>query len=160
MLYCKKEKVLISSDTLWEKDLAVMTLRVEGSLALFHMQESLEKLAPLDVRLVCPGHGRPFTDMATALARSKEKITSYLDNSEQIGLDLLKKIIIYTLLMRQPVQEESFFSDLKATHWYPETVALYFSGEYEKMYADIMDGFLKRGIVEHRDGRLFTTIKP
>jgi hydroxyacylglutathione hydrolase len=160
VLYGKKEKVLISSDTLWEKDLAVMTLRVEGSLALFHMQESLEKLEPLDVRLVCPGHGKPFTDMASALGKSKQKIASYLNNREQIGLDLLKKIIVYTLLMRQPVKEETFYSDLMATPWFPETAALYFNGECEKMYADIIDGFLKRGIVERQDSQFVTTIKP
>ena len=35
VLYHKKEKVLISSDTLWEDDMAVMTIRVEGSRACF-----------------------------------------------------------------------------------------------------------------------------
>ncbi|MBU2627416.1 MAG: MBL fold metallo-hydrolase, partial [Proteobacteria bacterium] len=39
VLYHDKEKILISSDTLWENDMAVMTLRVEGSLAVFHLQD-------------------------------------------------------------------------------------------------------------------------
>ncbi len=46
----KQEKILISSDTLWEFDMAVMTIRVEGSMALLHMQESLQKLESLDVK--------------------------------------------------------------------------------------------------------------
>ena len=52
MLYNSQEKILISSDTLWESDMAVMTLRIEGSRALFQMQESLEKLELLDVKIV------------------------------------------------------------------------------------------------------------
>jgi glyoxylase-like metal-dependent hydrolase (beta-lactamase superfamily II) len=34
VLYNRKERLLISSDTLWENDMAVMTLRIEGSAAL------------------------------------------------------------------------------------------------------------------------------
>ena len=56
VLYDRREKILISSDTLWESDMAAMTLRVEGSMALFHMQESLQKLESLDVKRIYPGH--------------------------------------------------------------------------------------------------------
>ena len=64
VLYSRKEKLLISSDTLWKNDMAVMNLRVEGSAALFHMLESLEKLESLDVQMVYPGHGPPFNRYA------------------------------------------------------------------------------------------------
>ena len=37
--------------------MAIMTLRVEGSTALFRMQESLQKLEALDVKMIYPGHG-------------------------------------------------------------------------------------------------------
>lgn len=66
VLYNHSQKLLISSDTLWENDIAVMTLRVEGSLALFSARKSLEKIASLDVRQVYPGHGEPFRDVETA----------------------------------------------------------------------------------------------
>ena len=57
VLYNQRAKILLSSDTLWQTDMAVMTLRVEGSRALFHMQESLQKIEDLDVQKVYPGHG-------------------------------------------------------------------------------------------------------
>jgi len=160
VLYNKKEKILISSDTLWEKDMAVITPRVEGSLAIFHMQASLEQLESLDVNCIYPGHGSPFTDTKGAISKSKKKIESYMQNRELIGLDLLKKITIYTLLMRQPIEETAFFSYLMGTHWYKETVDLYFSGEHETKYNDILKDFLKRGIVKRQNGSLYTTIKP
>ena len=78
VLYNRREKLLISSDTLWESDMAVMTLRVEGSTALFHMQQSLQKLEALDVKIVYPGHGKPFTDMKKALSKCSKKIEHYL----------------------------------------------------------------------------------
>ncbi|MBM3302768.1 MAG: MBL fold metallo-hydrolase, partial [Deltaproteobacteria bacterium] len=57
VLYNRQHKVLLSSDTLWESDMAVMLVRVEGSGACFSMMRSLERLASLDVQVVYPGHG-------------------------------------------------------------------------------------------------------
>jgi len=160
VLYNEEEKVLISSDTLWENDMAVMTIRVEGSAAIFNMMESLEKIESLDVKIVYPGHGRPFTNIKEAISKSKKKIERFINNRELLGLDLLKKIIIYTLLMRKIVVQEEFFNQLMKTHWFKETIELYFSGEYEVKYNEIMQDFIKRGIVKHEDGKLFTTVKP
>ena len=137
-----------------------MTLRVEGSRALFDMQESLEKLEALEIKRIYPGHGRPYSDVKSALAKSKAKIESYFGNRELIGQDLIKKILVYTLLMKRTIQENDFYPYLMDTIWYPETVDLYFNGEYEKKYDEVMRGFLKRGVVKRKGASLFTTVKP
>ena len=107
-----------------------MTLRVEGSRALFDMQASLEKIENLDVQMVYPGHGKPFADMHNAIARSKQRIENFLKHPEAIGDDLLKKIIIYTLMMKKALPAGALFDYLMNTHWYQETVDLYFNGRY------------------------------
>jgi hydroxyacylglutathione hydrolase len=160
VLFNRREKILISSDTLWENDMAVMTLRVEGSRALFHMQESLENLESLDVKRVYPGHGRPFSDMKSAIAKSQEKLERYLSDRDTIGYDLIKKIIVYTLLMKKTTRENDFFPYLMNTHWFKETVDLYFNSEYEMKYIEIMNTFLERGVVKRKGGSLYTTVKP
>jgi hydroxyacylglutathione hydrolase len=160
VLYNRKERLLISSDTLWENDMAVMTLRIEGSAALFHMLESLEKLESLDVQMVYPGHGPPFKDMPKALSKTRKRLNHFLNHRDQLGLDLLKKIIIYTLMMRKTGDNDSFFDDLMQTHWYKETVELYFNGEYQAKYEAIMKDFRKRGIVKEKHGKIITTVKP
>lgn len=159
VLYHEKERLLISSDTLWENDLAVMTIRVEGSRAIFSLMESLGKLQRLDVKMVYPGHGEPFSNVDSALEKTKEQLLQYLENPKCIGNDLIKKIIIYTLMMKREADEETFFPYLMTTPWFVETVDLYFDGNYEKKYQDAMQGFLKRGIVKRKDGRIFTTVK-
>jgi len=160
VLYNRKEKVLISSDTLWENDLAVITVRVEGSAALFSMLGLLEKLVSLDVKAVFPGHGRPFTNMNEAITKSKNRIKKFLNNPDRIGSDLLKKITIYTLMMRKGVEEDTFFDRLMKTHWFKETVDLYFDGRHEAKYDEIMEKLTKRGVVKRKNGRLLTTVKP
>ena len=160
VLYNSQEKILISSDTLWESDMAVMTLRVEGSTALFRMQESLQKLESLDVKMIYPGHGRPFSDMKEAILKCKEKIESYLLDRDIIGNDLIKKIIIYTLLMEKTIKENDFFPYLMNTYWFKETVDFYFNNEYEMKYNEIMNVFFGRRVINRENGNLFTTIKP
>jgi glyoxylase-like metal-dependent hydrolase (beta-lactamase superfamily II) len=160
VLYNRKEKLLISSDTLWKNDMAVMNLRIEGNAAIFHMRESLEKLEALDVRKVYPGHGPPFKDMQKALSKTRKRLNRFLNHRDEIGLDLLKKIMIYTLMMRKTVDKDSFFDDLMHTYWYKETLDLYFNGEYKPKYEDIMKDFQKRGIVKEKHGKIFTIVKP
>jgi hydroxyacylglutathione hydrolase len=160
VLYNRKERILISSDTLWENDMAVMTVRVEGSRACFSMMESLGKLEKLDVKVVYPGHGKSFTDAAGAIGRARRRLEGFLGNKEKIGNDLLKKIIIYTLLMKKGTEESSFFDQLMTTHWFRENVDFYFEGNYRSKYDEIMNGFYRRGIVKIKCDKLFTSVKP
>lgn len=160
VLYNQQDKILISSDLLWENDTAVMTLRIEGSATLFNMMASLEKIASLDVKVVYPGHGKPFTNAKEAVAKSKQKIENFINNRALIGTDLLKKITIYTLLMKRTVGQKDFLGQLMQTHWFKETIDLYFNGDYEAKYNEIMQNFIKRGIVKPDKGKLYTTVKP
>lgn len=160
VFYHEKEKILISADTLWESDMAVITERVEGSRACFSMLESLEKLEELDVNMVYPGHGRPFSDVSGAIARTRKRLRGFLESRRKMGDDLLKKIIVYTLMMRRRVPEASFFDDLMGTIWFKETVDFYFQGDYAAAYRRIMKDFLHRGIVKQENDHLYTTVKP
>jgi len=160
VLYHRKSQTLLSSDTLWEHDLAVMTIRVEGSRAIFSMLESLEKLRELEVRMVYPGHGRPFTDLAAAVRRAVRRLEEYLKDRTRIGDDLLKKIVVYTLMMKRSADADTFFRYLEGTPWFVETVDLYFHGDYRAKYDGIMQRLCQRGIVKSENGRIFTTVKP
>ena len=109
ILYHPEERILISSDTLWERDMAVVTERVEGSRALFEIEASLDKIAALDVALIYPGHGKPFKDKQAAIDRARERIQRFKNDKYMLGNDLLKKIIVYTLLMQKTIRESHFF---------------------------------------------------
>ncbi|MBW2002424.1 MAG: MBL fold metallo-hydrolase [Deltaproteobacteria bacterium] len=160
VLYNRKAKVLISGDALWEDDIPTITMRVEGSTCLFDLSDSLEKLESLDVEIVYPGHGRPFTDFKEAIYKSKRKARDFLNHKEKTGAFLLKKIMIFTILMHRQVDEEKFFDHLMGSYWFKETIDLFFNNEYQQKYEEVMSDFLRRDIVRHKDGKLFTTVKP
>lgn len=158
VLYCAEEKLLISSDALWEKDIPVMTLRVEGSRAIFDALESLEKLRRLDVRTVLPGHGGPFHDIGSAIERSARRLRTYLERPEELGTDQLKRIVVYTVLMRPGVELNTFFERLMATAWFPETCNFFFQGAYRRKYDEVLSGLIARGVLACTEGRLSTSV--
>lgn len=160
VLYHKEAKILISGDALWEDDVPAMVMRVEGSTCVLNLVDSLDRLASLDVDIVYPGHGRPFTDFKGALTRSRKKARDFLDHREKTGAALIRKIIIYTLLMHRQVDAHTFFDRLMAAHWFRETIDLFFNGAYRRMYDEIMADFLARDIVRQKDGKLGTTVTP
>ncbi len=61
MLYCAAERLLISADALWENGFGVIFPELEGESGFAEQQAVLEAIAALDVRVVIPGHGAPFT---------------------------------------------------------------------------------------------------
>ena len=44
------------------------------------------------------------------------------------------------------------------TYWFKETVDFYFNGDYKEKYNEVINGLLKRGVIKHNNGNLFSTI--
>ncbi|MCF8112107.1 MAG: MBL fold metallo-hydrolase [Desulfobacteraceae bacterium] len=159
VLYNRRQKILLSSDALWENDVAVITERVEGSRALFSLIESIKRLQDLDVRMVYPGHGRPFNDFKGALEKSLDKIRKYLWDREKLGDDQLKKILVYTLLMRRKIREDELFEELMNSHWYPESVDFYFQGEYERKFTQVIGELLGKKVIYKKRDLLYPAVR-
>ncbi len=160
VLYSSEHKLLISSDTVWENDMAVVTELVEGKQTLSWWMESLERIRTLDVRLVCPGHGDLFSEFKPAVQRTQKRIRSFIENPELIGRDVLKKIIVYTLMMKRGFLEADFLSFLLTTPWYRETVDHYFSEQYESMFESVMQELISKGVIVVKKGRILTSVRP
>lgn len=161
-LYNASQKILISSDALWGYDTPIFVLRVEGSLALQQALESLDKLAALDVKQVYPGHGPPFTDLTSAITKARQRIDHYKTNREKLGLDILKRMIVYLLLMDNDVKEAPFLARLMHLPWFKENIEFHFHPQpnYEDIYHQIMSSLFQRGVITRQDGKLFTSVKP
>ncbi len=160
VLYCRRSRLLISSDTLWENDMAVMNLSVEGSRALFDMADAIEKIAHLDVACVYPGHGRPFSDFAGAVDRCRSRIRRFLADRRRIGADVMKKIMIYTLLMHRQVAADRFFDLVDSAPWFGDTVRRYFDGNRCEAYDRFLAELTERGLIRESGGTLTTPVPP
>jgi len=160
VLYNRRARMLLSSDTLWEKDFPVMTLAVEGDLAVETMLASLAKIAGLKVDQVYPGHGAPFDDFQGAFQRARTRLERFQDDPNRVGWDVIRKIIVYTIMMKRRVAIDTFYDHLMRTQWYPDTVDRYFAGDYQSVFDQTMTDFHHRHIIELDGQDWVTTVRP
>ena len=90
--------MLISGDALWENGFGVVLPDQPGTLAA--TRTTLERLAELDVAVVIPGHGQPFTDVAAALERSFRRVEAFAADPVRMARHVLKVMLVFTLLER------------------------------------------------------------
>jgi glyoxylase-like metal-dependent hydrolase (beta-lactamase superfamily II) len=98
MLYCAGERILISADALWENGFGVIFPELEGESGFAEEQAVLEAIAKLDVRLVIPGHGAPFTNVEQPLERAFSRLAWLRADPARNARNALKVLIVFKLL--------------------------------------------------------------
>jgi glyoxylase-like metal-dependent hydrolase (beta-lactamase superfamily II) len=159
-LYAPEEEFLISGDALWDGDIGALTPRIEGNNCLFLALQTLDRLSDLNVRRVFPGHGPPFTDFESALEQTRGRLHRFMKDPSLMGLDQIKKIIVYVLMMKRGFSVTHFFDYLMRIGWFRESVDLFFNSEYQKMYDTVLGDFLDKGIVVMDKEQYKTTVQP
>ncbi len=155
-LFEPEGKTLLSGDALWEGDLGVMTPRIEGLDCVFRALESLDKLAGLGARIVYPGHGGPIREVEQALEGARSRLRKYLEDPKSQGRDQIRKIIIFTLLMKGGLPAGSLFDNIMEAPWFGETVNLFFGNERPRpIFDQVVEGLIKKGAIIAEGAFLF-----
>jgi len=151
IFYCPAERVLVSADALWENGFGVIFPELDGESGFAEERATLEVIAGLDVRLVIPGHGRPFDDVAGALARARSRL-AYLEadpvRNAQNAIKVLLKFLLLerqrialadvpALLLAMPVFETANARFLKQT---PEALGIWASRQLVRSLAAQIEG--------------------
>jgi glyoxylase-like metal-dependent hydrolase (beta-lactamase superfamily II) len=154
VFYNPEHRLLVSGDALWENGYGiVMPVELEPS-ALPATRATLDMLANLDVRVVIPGHGDPFTDVSAALDRAFRRTTAFEADGKRVARHMLKVLLVFALLDKQRMR----IADLPR---YLDTVAVYrdfnalFFGLSPADLAQLLVGELERShAVRREDGWL------
>lgn len=103
ILYCPAERILISADALWENGFGVIFPELKGESGFAEARATLEQIARLDLRLVIPGHGAPFTDVAGALDRAYRRLDYLAADPARNAQNGIKVLVKFRLLERKRV---------------------------------------------------------
>lgn len=103
ILYCADERILISADALWESGFGVVFPELDGESGFAEVRATLELIASLDIRLVIPGHGAPFTDIGKALATAFSRIDYFVADPARNAQNAIKVLLKFLLLDRQQI---------------------------------------------------------
>ena len=103
IFYCAAEGILVSADALWEHGFGVIFPELEGASGFAEARATLELIAGLDVAVVIPGHGRPFTDVKGALARAFSRLDYLSSEPARNAQNAVKVLLKFLLLERQRI---------------------------------------------------------
>ena len=103
IFYCAAEGILVSADALWENGFGVIFPELEGASGFAEARATLELIAGLDVAVVIPGHGRPFTDINGALQRAFSRLDYLSSEPARNAQNAVKVLLKFLLLERQRI---------------------------------------------------------
>ncbi len=101
IFYCASEGILISADALWQNGFGVIFPELEGESGFAEARATLALIDTLDVRLVIPGHGAPFTDVKPALVRAFSRLDYLQADPARNAENAIKVMLKFLLLERQ-----------------------------------------------------------
>lgn len=122
MLFDAREGVLLSADALWEQGFGVVFPEIDGVPGFADVAATLDAIERLPVRVVVPGHGAPFADVAGALARARERLAGFVQNPARHARHAVKVLIKYHLMEERRVARDALPQWLAST---PHLVSLW-----------------------------------
>jgi glyoxylase-like metal-dependent hydrolase (beta-lactamase superfamily II) len=108
VIFNEEHRILISADALWENGFGVVFPEIEGVAAFDEVASTLQVIDSLKARLVLPGHGAAFTDVAGALARAKSRLSQFRNSPDQHAKYGAKVLLKFKLLEVQKTSLSEF----------------------------------------------------
>ncbi|MFJ2988027.1 MBL fold metallo-hydrolase [Collimonas sp. NPDC087041] len=104
VFYCAEERILISADALWENGFGVIFPELDGSSGFAEARATLELIAGLDVQMVIPGHGSPFSGAGAALETAFARLDYLAADPLRNAHNAIKVLLKFLLLERQQLK--------------------------------------------------------
>ena len=101
LFFCEQEGVLISGDALWENGFGVVFPELAGEPGFDDVGATLDLIATLETRVVIPGHGAVFGQVAQALARARSRLDYLAADPVRNGENAVKVLLKFLLLERR-----------------------------------------------------------
>jgi glyoxylase-like metal-dependent hydrolase (beta-lactamase superfamily II) len=120
MLYESDLRLLISADALWEDGFGVVFPELEGRNAFAEVRSTLELIGALPVEWVIPGHGRPFTNVASALDRAVDRLARFEADPRRHAAHAAKVLIKFHLLEVQAQSADDLNAWLDSTRYFED----------------------------------------
>jgi glyoxylase-like metal-dependent hydrolase (beta-lactamase superfamily II) len=98
MLYQADYQILISADALWESGFGVVFPELWGEGGFEEVAQTLRLIEGLPIQLVIPGHGKPFTDIAKAIAIAYSRLDYLSSDPTRNARHGAKVLLKYKLL--------------------------------------------------------------
>lgn len=154
IFYCPDERILISADALWQNGFGVVFPELDGESGFAEVRATLELIAALDVRLVVPGHGAPFSDVDKALETAFSRIEYFIADPVRNAQNAIKVLLKFLLLERQSIPLEQVQGLMAEMRLFGESNRRYLNKEPGELAQWAVAQLVRAGAAEVRAGAL------
>ena len=104
VLFCEEHGFLISADALWQKGFGVIFPALDSWAGFKETRDTLDMIEALDVRLVIPGHGKPFTEAQEAIEAAHSRIRYLEEDPLRNAQNGIKVLVKFLLMEKQRIK--------------------------------------------------------
>lgn len=115
MFFNAQHGLLISGDALWEHGFGVIFPELDGASGFAEQASLLALIAELPVKLVLPGHGAAFSDVADALSRAQSRLRYFMSHPERHVKYAVKALMMFILLEYRRLSQADLLARLQHT---------------------------------------------
>ncbi len=126
MFYCEELKLLISGDALWQNGLGAITPKHGSNPGIEAALATLQTIRALQVEIVIPGHGAPFSDVIDAIARAESRMQAFAQDPRRCAKSFLKGLFTFRLLERGSMSKNDVADCFAKVPCFAETNAQFF----------------------------------
>lgn len=152
LLFEPQTRTLLAGDALWEDRLAIIFPEIEGEPGFGPTRDTLALIESLAPRLVVPGHGAPFEDLATALAASRRRLDAFEREPARHLRHAARALLMYHLMEVRRRPRAELLAWLPATPIFEAMRRRLGAGP--GWGAELLDGLLDDGLLHDHAGIL------
>jgi glyoxylase-like metal-dependent hydrolase (beta-lactamase superfamily II) len=126
ILFEPESRTLISADALWGNGFGIVFEEIDGDGGFEEVADTLDLIERLSPRVVIPGHGPVFIDVADALGRSRSRLDAYVRDPRRHASHAAKVLLKFKLLEVQRVRMREFTAWAENTPYFGHVHELWF----------------------------------
>ncbi len=151
LLFEPETATLISGDALWQHRLAIIFPELSGAPGFDATARVLDHIERLQPRLVLPGHGEPFTDVAAALAASRQRLAAFVAAPLKHRAHAARALVVYHMLEHRSRPQQALVDWIASTPIFLDALQCAGDGARAQQAATTtVDRLLADGVLQRR----------
>ena len=150
--------ILMSGDALWEDGLGFVWPHEGANPFVAAALETLERIERLAPRVVIPGHGAPFEDVAGAIRRARSRLAAFAADPRKTARHMMKVMFVFSMLHRESMAAATANDYVRGVPCYADLNARFVGEDPARLGETIAASLVSAGALRLDAGRLRPTM--
>ena len=163
MLFADGPRILITGDALWERGMGFVWPQhlhdTHGNPFIHAARAALDAIEKLDPAIIVPGHGAPFSNVASALGDARGKLAAFERDPVKNARHVVKGLFVFTLLDKGQMNVADVPAYLASVPVYRRMREEYQLGSNDEFAARMLEELLAAKALKIENGSVRPTMR-